>query len=90
MDEQTNDFVRHLDNELNPRQKVKPVISEIAAFAVAKLKQCAEESGDLPRGTSGLSGLEEFLLCDAFKLHKKVIELEKNINTLSLNCAINQ
>lgn len=46
----------------------KPVISDTAAFAVDTLKRYAHETGNLLRGTSDLSPLEEWLLVQLFEI----------------------
>lgn len=47
--------------------------NEKAEFAVKILKQYAEETGNLPRGTSDISPLEEWLILQMFtRTHRKV------------------
>lgn len=47
----------------------KPVISDVAQFAVDTLKIYAAQTGNLPRSTSDLSPLEQWLLVEYFKLN---------------------
>lgn len=47
----------------------KPVISDVAQYAIDTLKTYATQTGNLPRSTSDLSPLEQWLLIELFKLN---------------------